>query len=97
VVHEALAELEEHDPQAAALVKLRFFSGFEHQQAADILGISRRVADRLWLLARTWLFRMQVSPLFSETMQAKEPLVAALATRQYIRDHVRCHPDPVCH
>ena len=56
-VHEALDELERHDPQAAALVKLRFFAGFEHQQAADMLGISRRVADRLWLLARTWLYR----------------------------------------
>jgi RNA polymerase sigma factor (TIGR02999 family) len=56
-VHEALDELEHHDPQAAALVKLRFFAGFEHQQAADMLGISRRAADRLWLLARTWLYR----------------------------------------
>jgi RNA polymerase sigma factor (TIGR02999 family) len=56
-VHEALDELEQHDPQAAALVKLRFFAGFEHRQAADMLGISRRVADRLWLLARTWLYQ----------------------------------------
>jgi RNA polymerase sigma factor (TIGR02999 family) len=56
-VHEALEELERHDAQAAALVKLRFFAGFEHQEAADILGLSRRAADRLWLLARTWLFR----------------------------------------
>jgi RNA polymerase sigma factor (TIGR02999 family) len=56
-VHEALAELEKHDAQAAALVKLRFFAGFEHQQAAETLGLSRRAADRLWLLARTWLFR----------------------------------------
>jgi RNA polymerase sigma factor (TIGR02999 family) len=56
-VHEALDELERHDPQAAALVKLRFFAGFEHQQAAEMLGISRRAADRLWLVARTWLYR----------------------------------------
>jgi RNA polymerase sigma factor (TIGR02999 family) len=56
-VHDVLGELERHDPQAAALVKLRFFAGFEHQQAADLLGLSRRAADRLWLLARTWLFR----------------------------------------
>jgi hypothetical protein len=49
--------LERHDPQAAALVKLRFFAGFEHQEAADMLGLGRRAADRLWLLARTWLFR----------------------------------------
>jgi RNA polymerase sigma factor (TIGR02999 family) len=56
-IHDALDQLEQHDPQAAALVKLRFFAGFEHQDAADMLGISRRAADRLWLLARTWLHR----------------------------------------
>jgi RNA polymerase sigma factor (TIGR02999 family) len=56
-VHDALDELERHDPQAAALVKLRFFAGFEHQEAADVLGLGRRAADRLWLIARTWLFR----------------------------------------
>ena len=56
-VHEALDELERHDPQAAALVKLRFFAGFEHQQAAQMLGISRRAADRLWRVALTWLYR----------------------------------------
>jgi RNA polymerase sigma factor (TIGR02999 family) len=56
-VHEALEELERHDAQAAALVKLRFFAGLGHQEAAEVLGVSRRAADRLWLLARTWLFR----------------------------------------
>jgi RNA polymerase sigma factor (TIGR02999 family) len=56
-VHEALAELERHDAQAAALVKLRFFAGFRHEEAAEMLGVSRRAADRLWRLARTWLFR----------------------------------------
>src|SRR5262249_13758582 len=56
-VHEALDELERHDAQAAALVKLRFFAGFEHQEAAHVLGLRGRPADRLWLLARTWLYR----------------------------------------
>src|SRR5262249_38260024 len=56
-IHEALTELERHDAQAAALVKLRFFAGLEHQEAAEILGTRRRPADRLWLLARTWLYR----------------------------------------
>jgi RNA polymerase sigma factor (TIGR02999 family) len=59
-VHEALDELERHDAQAAALVKLRFFAGLEHQEAAEMLGLSRRAADRLWLLARTWLYRALV-------------------------------------
>ena len=56
-VDEALGELERHDPQAAALVKLRYYAGLSHQDAADALGVSRRAADRLWALARAWLFR----------------------------------------
>jgi RNA polymerase sigma factor (TIGR02999 family) len=56
-VNDALNELEEHDPQLASLVKLRFFAGLDHQDAAEAMGISRRAADRLWSLARVWLFR----------------------------------------
>lgn len=56
-LHEVIDQLVAHDEQAGTLVKLRFFAGLEHQEAADIMGISRRAADRLWLLARTWLVR----------------------------------------
>lgn len=52
----ALTELEGHDPQAARLVKLRYFAGLSHQQAAESLGLGRRAADRLWALARAWLY-----------------------------------------
>jgi RNA polymerase sigma factor (TIGR02999 family) len=54
---DALTELELHDPQAARLVKLRYFAGLSHQQAARALGVSRRAADRLWALARAWLYQ----------------------------------------
>jgi RNA polymerase sigma factor (TIGR02999 family) len=54
---EALSRLESHDPEAARLVKLRYFAGLSHQEAAEALGISRGAADRLWALARAWLFR----------------------------------------
>jgi RNA polymerase sigma factor (TIGR02999 family) len=54
---EALGKLERHDPSAAALVKLRYFAGLSHQEAAQTLGISRGAADRLWALGRAWLFR----------------------------------------
>ena len=54
---EALTRLELHDPDAARLVKLRYFAGLSHQDAAEALGISRGAADRLWALGRTWLFR----------------------------------------
>jgi RNA polymerase sigma factor (TIGR02999 family) len=54
---EALTELERHDGSAASLVKLRYFAGLSHQEAAAALGIGRRQADRLWALARAWLFQ----------------------------------------
>ena len=54
---EALHELEQHDAQTAKLVKLRHFSGLSHQQAAEALGITRRVADRLWAVAKAWLYQ----------------------------------------
>jgi RNA polymerase sigma factor (TIGR02999 family) len=55
-LNDALDDLEAHDQQAAQLVKLRYFAGLTHQQAAEALGISRRVADRIWALARAWLY-----------------------------------------
>jgi RNA polymerase sigma factor (TIGR02999 family) len=54
---EVLARLEGVDPQAAKLVKLRFFAGLTMPQAADALGISLRTAERDWTFARTWLHR----------------------------------------
>src|SRR5438067_725964 len=54
---EALARLEAHDRDAARLVKLRYFAGLTHEEAAEALGISRGAADRLWALSRAWLFR----------------------------------------
>ncbi len=56
-LHEALDELLLLDPQAAELVKLRFFIGLTHEQAAELLGLSRSAADRTWLFARAWLFQ----------------------------------------
>jgi RNA polymerase sigma factor (TIGR02999 family) len=54
---EALTELEAVDPQAALLVKLRYFAGVTVPQAAEALGISPRAADLLWAYARAWLLR----------------------------------------
>jgi len=53
---EGLRRLAEHDPLAARLVDLRFFAGLTQREAAEQLGISRSTADRLWLLARSWLY-----------------------------------------
>jgi RNA polymerase sigma factor (TIGR02999 family) len=52
---EALSQLAAADPQAAELVKLRYFAGFTTRQAAEVLGVSPRTADFLWAYARSWL------------------------------------------
>ena len=51
----ALEKLVMADPPSAELVKLRFFVGLTQKEAAEILGMSRRDADRLWAFARAWL------------------------------------------
>ena len=53
----ALARLASADPQAAELVKLRYFAGLSIPQAAAVLGVSPRSADFLWAYARAWLLR----------------------------------------
>jgi RNA polymerase sigma factor (TIGR02999 family) len=40
-----------------ALTQLRFFAGLTMQQAAEVLGIPLRSAERNWTYARTWLQR----------------------------------------
>lgn len=52
---EALTRLASQDTTKAELVKLRFFSGLNIDQAAEILDISRTSANRHWSFARTWL------------------------------------------
>ena len=52
---EALSRFAAEEPEAAQLVELRYFAGLGHQEAAEVLGISRRAADRLWTYARAWL------------------------------------------
>ena len=56
-IHEALDGLARTEPEAATLVKLRFFGGLTTQEAADALGISVRAASDVWAFARTWLHR----------------------------------------
>jgi RNA polymerase sigma factor (TIGR02999 family) len=53
----ALARLAERDPVKARLVELRYFAGLTGDQAARVLGISPKTADRYWVYARAWLRR----------------------------------------
>jgi DNA-directed RNA polymerase specialized sigma24 family protein len=53
----AFAKLATHDPMKARLVELRYFAGLTGDQAAEVLGISPKTADRSWVYARAWLRR----------------------------------------
>lgn len=55
-VDEAIARLREVDPQAAEFVMLRYFSGLPIAEAAAVLDVSPRTADRLWAFAKSWLY-----------------------------------------
>lgn len=57
-VDAAVTRLEGEDPEAAAIVRLRFYAGLSVDQAAEALGISPRSAARLWSFARATLHRM---------------------------------------
>lgn len=54
-LHAALDKLEAESPDKAKLVKLRYFAGLSHQEAAEALGISRATADRHWAYAKVFL------------------------------------------
>ena len=56
-INEALDTLARHDARKAELVKLRYFTGFTIEQAAELLGVSVPTAKRDWRYARAWLFR----------------------------------------
>jgi RNA polymerase sigma factor (TIGR02999 family) len=56
-IDEALADLAAADSQAAELVKLRYFAGLTIPEAAEVLNMSVRTANRLWAYARAWLHR----------------------------------------
>ena len=50
-------EATKEDRTVADLVKLHQFAGLSLGQAANILGVSRRTADRYWAYARAWLYQ----------------------------------------
>ena len=55
LLEKALARLAEESPEKAQLVKLRYFAGLSHQEAAQVLGVSRSTADRYWAYAKVFL------------------------------------------
>ncbi len=56
-VDEAFERLEREDPEAAAVVRLRFYAGLGVDETAQALGLSPRTVARLWTYARAVLYR----------------------------------------
>ena len=61
-LNEALSRLAKEDPTTVDLVKLRYFAGLTIEQAAQMLGISNRTANRYWAYARAWLYQEITRP-----------------------------------
>jgi RNA polymerase sigma factor (TIGR02999 family) len=56
-VNDALAALALEDPEAAEVVKMRYFVGMTITEIAATLGLAPRTVDRHWAFARAWLKR----------------------------------------
>lgn len=56
-INEILDAFAEKNPQAAELVKLRYFVGLTMEEAASVLGLSKRTAEGIWTYAKVWLHR----------------------------------------
>ena len=61
---DALARLEQIDPEQARIVELRYFAGLSIEDTADALNMSPATLKRRWALARAWLHRdLSVPPV----------------------------------
>ena len=56
-LEEAIARLEEQDPGAAKVVRLRFYAGLSVEETAEALDTSPRSVKRDWAFARAFLLR----------------------------------------
>lgn len=66
-----LAQLASRDPAAAELVRLRYFAGLTQVEAAEVLEMPLRTAERTWTYARAWLLRA----LQEESVSGENPEV----------------------
>jgi len=55
ILDDAITRLEGVDPDAAAVVRLRYFTGLTIEQTAAALGVSAPTVKRTWAFARGWL------------------------------------------
>ena len=56
-IESALEALEQAEPEAARVVRLRFYAGLSIPEVAKLMQVSPRKVDGLWAYARAWLLR----------------------------------------
>ena len=56
-LHDALADLERLDPEAARVAEMRYFGGLSVAETAEALALSPATVKRRWTMARAWLLR----------------------------------------
>jgi RNA polymerase sigma factor (TIGR02999 family) len=56
-LNEALERLEQKDEHLGRIVELRFFSGLDVPETAEVLGVSESTVKRDWAMAKAWLRR----------------------------------------
>jgi len=54
---EALERLAQREAHLARIVELRFFSGLDVTETAEVLGVSESTVKRDWQMAKAWLHR----------------------------------------
>jgi RNA polymerase sigma factor (TIGR02999 family) len=54
---EAICRLEQQSPDAARLVRLRFYTGLSVEETAKVMDVSEATVMRQWRYARAWLWR----------------------------------------
>ncbi len=67
--NDALETLALEDPQAAEVVRMRYFVGMTVPEIADALELAPRTVDRHWAFARAWLKRTIRASLAGPTNQ----------------------------
>lgn len=54
---EALSRLAQVDTRKVQIVELRYFGGLDHDEVAEVIGVSAITVKREWARARAWLYR----------------------------------------
>lgn len=62
LIHSALEELEQEDPESARLVDLKFFGGFTNNEIAWMTEVTERTIERQWAYAKARIYQILEAP-----------------------------------